>query len=170
MPNNNKREFETLKVKYEKFRNQIPERIAITLVNFFKRNFDRGGFVDRPFQKWKPVKNPRNIGRKILIKSGRLRRGIKKMKVTRNIVVVGVGSEIKYAQIQNDGGQIPVTPKMRKYFWAMYKQTGEEYYKSLALTKKKHLDIPARKYIGDSKALFITVDRMIQKELKKALE
>ena len=168
--NNNAELMTELERKYEKFRSEIPAKLAVTLVNFFKRNFDRGGFVDKPFKRWPDLQNPRDKGRSKLVKSGRLRRAIKKMQVSRNRVVVGVGSEIKYARIQNNGGNIPITPKMRRYFWAMYKQTGQEYYKSLALTKKSHLTIPGRKFIGDSEALMITADRMIQKELKAALE
>lgn len=168
--NNNTEVMTELERKYEKFRAEIPAKLAITLVNFFKRNFDRGGFVDKPFKRWSDLQNPRDKGRSKLVKSGRLRRAIKKMSVSRNRIVVGVGSEIKYARIQNDGGKIPVTPKMRRYFWAMYKQTGQEYYKSLALTKQSHLTIPERKFIGDSQALMITVDRTIQKELDFALK
>jgi len=59
---------------------------------------------------------------------------------------------------------------MRRYFWAMFKQTKEEYWKGLALTKKQHLDIPSRKFIGDSEALVKNIDRMLVKELKIALE
>ncbi|RWX03375.1 phage virion morphogenesis protein [Flavobacterium cerinum] len=169
MHNNNAVELDKLRRKYEAFRARIPQQIAITAVNFFKRNFDREGFVDQPFQKWKPLKNPRDRGRKILTKSGRLKRGLKKLQVSRNKVIVGIGNDIKYAQLQNDGGRIPITPKMRRYFWAMFKQTGNEYYKGLALTKKTHIDIPKRQFIGDSKAIVVTIDRLIVKELKRSL-
>lgn len=168
--NNNAKKFDDLKKKYENFRNTVPEKIAITAVNFFKRNFELQGFVNQGLDKWKPLSNPRDKSRKILSKRGNLKRAIKKFKAERNMIVVGVPSDITYAEIQNYGGQISITPKMRRYFWAMFKQTNDDYWKSLALTKKKHLDIPARKFIGDSEGLVKNIDRMIVKELKIALE
>lgn len=168
--NDNTQQFDDLRKKYENFRNTLPEKVAIQVVNFFKRNFELQGFVNNGLEKWKPLSNPRDKGRKILLKRGNLKRSIKKIKAERNRVILGVTSDIKYAEIQNDGGQIPITPKMRRYFWAMYKQTNEEYWKGLALTSKKHLDIPARKFIGDSEALVKNVDRMIVKELELALK
>ena len=168
--NHNAKQFDELKKKYENFRNTVPEKVAITAVNFFKRNFELQGFVDQGLDKWKTVSNPRDKSRKILSKRGNLKRAIKKFKAERNMIVVGVSNDINYASIQNYGGKIPITPKMRRYFWAMYKQTNEEYWKGLALTKKKHLDIPARKFIGDSQGLLKNVDRMIVKELQLALK
>lgn len=168
--NHNAKQFDELKKKYENFRNTIPEKAAITAVNFFKRNFELQGFVDQGLTKWKNVSNPRDRSRKILTKRGNLKRAIKKFKTQRNLIVVGVSNDINYATIHNEGGQIPITPKMRRYFWAMYKQTNEEYWKGLALTNKKYLDIPARKFIGDSEGLRKNVDRMIVKELQLALK
>lgn len=168
--NNNAKNFDLLKQKFEAFRNTIPDKIAIQAVNFFKRNFELQGFVDNGLDKWKTVSNPKDRSRKILSKRGNLKRGIKKIKADRNKVVVGVPSDIKYAALQNYGGKITITPKMRRFFWAMYIQTKEEYWKGLALTPKKELTIPARKFIGDSQGLVKNIDRMIAKELQTALK
>lgn len=168
--NNNAKKFDLLKQKYEAFRNKVPDMVAIQAVNFFKRNFELQGFVDNSLEKWKTLSNPADRSRKILRKRGTLKNAIRKIKAERNKVVVGVGTDVKYAALQNYGGQITITPKMRRYFWAMYKQTGQEYYKGLALTKKKHLDIPARKFIGDSAGLVKNIDRMIIKEMNLALK
>jgi len=168
--NNNARQFDILKQKYEAFRAKVPEMVAIQAVNFFKRNFELQGFVDNGLNKWKTLSNPADRSRKILRKRGNLKNAIRKIKAERNKVVVGVGADIKYAALQNDGGKITITPKMRRYFWAMYKQTKNEYYKGLALTSKTHFEIPARPFIGDSAGLVKNVDRMIIKELNKALQ
>jgi phage gpG-like protein len=168
--NNNAKQFDMLKQKYEVFRNKVPDMIAIQAVNFFKRNFELQGFVDNGVEKWKTLSNPADRSRQILRKRGTLKNAIKKIKAERNKVVVGVGADVKYAALQNYGGQVPITPKMRRYFWAMYKQTSQEYYKGLALTKKTHLDIPARKFIGDSAGLVKNIDRMIVKEMNLALK
>lgn len=156
--------FLKLEQDYKRIRQRLPNQIAITAVNFFKRNFKVGGFVDRPFKKWKEVGGKNKRG-KTLVKSGNLRRAIKKLRVTRNKVVVGINKNIPYAQIHNDGGKIPITPKMRRWAWYMFKKTNNELYKGIALTSKTHLDIPERKFIGDSIALDITLQRMILKQL-----
>ncbi|MCX7737477.1 MAG: phage virion morphogenesis protein [Candidatus Kapabacteria bacterium] len=60
-----------------------------------------------------------------------------------------------YAAIHQYGGNItlyiPITSKMRKFFWAKYYNTGLVNWKAMALTKKKELKptirIPARPYI-----------------------
>lgn len=166
MPNqNNARELDRLLAKYRNFKRIIPQKAAITMVNFFKRNFNVGGFVDVPFQKWKKSTYPG--ARTTMVRSGNTRREIKKIQVSQSRVVVGIGNHNHYAKIHNEGGKILITPKMRRFFWAKYKESGKEYWKWLALTKKTHIDMPQRKFIGDSKALEKTLDRMILSELKK---
>lgn len=169
MPNNNNNAqvFDELKKKYLGFRRSIPQKAAITMVNFFQRNFQVGGFVDVPFQRWKPSTYPG--ARRTMVRSGNTRREIRKIRVSQQKVIVGIANHNHYAKIHNEGGKILITPKMRRFFWAKFKETGKEYWKGLALTKKTHLDIPKRKFIGDSKALKITIDRMLIRELQRAL-
>lgn len=166
--NNNAKEFDVLIKKYQGAKKRLPNKIAITAVNFFKRNFKVGGFVDSPFRKWKDSTNPRKRGT-TLVQSGRLRRSIKKLKVSFRWIVVGVPSDVKYARIHNEGGNIPITPKMRRYFWAMYKKTGADYWKALALTSKKHITIPERTFIDDSVVLEKDIKTVIINELEKSL-
>ena len=168
--NHNAQQFDVLQQKYEAFRTKIPDIVAILAVNFFKRNFELQGFMDNGVEKWKTLSNPADRSRQILRKRGTLKNAIRKITTERNKVIVGVGNDVKYAALQNYGGQIPITPKMRRYFWAMYKQTKQEYYKGLALTKKKHLDIPARKFIGDSATLVKEIDKQIVEQINLAIK
>ena len=167
MRNSNQQELDKLYRKYTSFRKSMPQKLAITMTNFFKRNFQAGGFVDVPFQKWKKSNYPG--ARKTMVKSGNTRREIKKIQVSESRIVVGIANHNHYAKIHNEGGKVPITPKMRRFFWAKYKETGKEYWKFLAITKKTEIDIPKREFIGDSKALEKTIDRMLISELKKAL-
>lgn len=161
--NNNAGELDALRTKYLKLRRALPRKLAITAVNFFKRNFRLGGYVDTTFTKWKDSHN----GRTTMVKTGNLRRAIKKIYVTANRIVVGVAKNIPYARIHNEGGTVPITPKMRRYFWAMYKKTGQDKYKWMAITKKTHIEIPKRQFIGDdNKAIEKTLERQIIKEFK----
>ncbi|MBM2814412.1 MAG: putative phage virion morphois protein [Ignavibacteria bacterium] len=66
-----------------------------------------------------------------------------------------ISANSPYATIHQFGGTlkptIPISLKMRKFFWAKFYDTGQENWKALALTKKKELkpviQIPARPYI-----------------------
>ena len=66
-----------------------------------------------------------------------------------------ISANSPYAAIHQFGGTlkptIPISLKMRKFFWAKYYENGQENWKALALTKKKELkpviQIPARPYI-----------------------
>lgn len=68
---------------------------------------------------------------------------------------VVISANSPYAAIHQYGGilkpTIPITSRMRKFFWAKFYETGIESWKALALTKKKELKptnrIPARPYI-----------------------
>lgn len=165
--NDNAKHFERFIRDYAALKRRLPRMYGIEAVNLFKQNFDREGFIAGKgrLQRWK--KPQRNTGRKTLTKTRRLRRGIKIISVTPRKVTVGVDSSIKYAKIHNQGGKLEITPKMRRYFWAMFKQTGDSFYKGMALTKKTHFDMPARPFIGNTLAMKPRLDRRTIKELKK---
>ena len=46
---------------------------------------------------------------------------------------VRFSSYVPYAAIHNEGGKITVTGKMKKFFWAKFKETGEVGWKYMAL-------------------------------------
>lgn len=66
-----------------------------------------------------------------------------------------ISANSPYAAIHQFGGTltptIPITSKMRKFFWAKFYNTGLVNWKAMALTKNKELKptirIPARPYI-----------------------
>lgn len=165
--NDNVKHFKNFLRDYSSLRRRLPRMYGIEAVNLFKKNFDVEGFIESKgrVRKWK--KPLRYSGRKTLTKTRRLRRGIKIKRANQKQVVVGVDASIKYGEIHNKGGKIPVTPKMRRYFWAMYKQTGDDFYKNMALTKKTHFEIPKRQYIGNTGAMKVRLDRRTIKELRK---
>jgi hypothetical protein len=65
---------------------------------------------------------------------------------------IGGTQSVKYAAIQDRGGETHprVTPKLRKWAWAMFYETGDEKFKWTALTKKQSLDvkIPASEWFS----------------------
>jgi phage gpG-like protein len=132
-----------------------------------EENFEKGGWQadEGLVEPWKPRKNDEGKGRGVLIgkQSGRLMKSGKIFKADPESVVVGVPDNIaEYGKIHNEGGDInvPVTPQMKKFFWAQYykqpkKKRDESKWKFMALTKKKQfrVSLPRRQFLGVSPAL-----------------
>ncbi|WP_281323753.1 phage virion morphogenesis protein [Flavobacterium sp. IMCC34518] len=137
----------------------------VEMINFIMGNFERQGFLDTSIQPWQERKNNTDSGRAILTQSGALRDSVKIS--SSSIQQVVASSDSKYAKINNEGGlvNIPVTAKMRKFFWFKYKQTGEGKYKGMALTKKTHFTftIPKRQFMGPSEAFNNLIDAKFKK-------
>lgn len=106
------------------FLNNILNDCRVVLTEEFDRNFERKSFFNQPW------KNPGLLNRRgsVLMRSGALRRSIKPRQQGNQITWT---SSLPYASIHNNGGEIVVTDKMKRFFWAMY-------YKSAgAVTQKK---------------------------------
>ena len=107
---------------------------------------------------WKPS----NISANLLINSSMLRNSIHHTAVGNQVEVT---SPLPYANIHNEGGRIPITPKMRAFFWARYKEAKDPIYKACALTKKTHIDIPQRQFAGVSQYTDEAFDKVAQQIL-----
>ncbi len=91
--------------------------IRVEMADEFDQNFERQAFFT---EKWQRRKSPvRNNGRAILTDTGRLRSSIHS-RITENSVIFY--TDLPYAAIHNDGGEIVVTPRMKRYFWARLQQ------------------------------------------------
>lgn len=97
----------------EQFLQQTLTDIKVKLEGEFKENFTRKAFFD---EKWKIPKFPNSRG-SMMLRSGNLRNSIIS-KIQGNSIVFS--SSMPYADIHNNGGEIKVTPQMKKYFWAMF--------------------------------------------------
>ncbi len=165
----------------------MPRIIGIESVNFFTENFEKGGFVDNNLKKWKPSKrtqpdsvwygfeykarvklpanHPKRKGtkskykprksnpitnyspaatkRKTLIgSSGELSDSLQYKVVPGKVIIF---SDKKYAKLQNEGGVIK-------------------------LFGKKSVKIPARKFIGKSKALERKLHKIIKQDIARILQ
>ncbi|MCK0203822.1 hypothetical protein MWN41_12435, partial [Ornithobacterium rhinotracheale] len=123
----------------EKALKNIPAKVAEQARNHFMSSFIKEGFTDNSFIAWPKRKD--TLPHKILSQSYALKNSIKISRADLKQIVISAGEGIPYAAIHNEGGNItvPITQKMRKYFWVMYKKTGEERYKYMAITKKDSL-------------------------------
>ena len=195
--NKNSTQFKLLAQRYMMLRSDAPRFVGTIAVNFFKKSFDwQGQKINGNIKKWKKrgPSTSRRKGRKLLIDKGRLQRGVTKS-VANKSVKIGVDATVeKYAGMMNDGGQIKVTAKMRKFFWAMYYQAmgrkvysvktkaqrkgkkqvaindDADFWKAMALTKKSHIDITARPFIYHSEDLVKEINKEMTKAIQKILK
>lgn len=129
--------------------------VAVELNGEFDRNFERKAFFD---EAW-PAEKFKNARGSQLTRTGTLRASINQTVIND---VIKWQSSLPYASIHNTGGEITVTPNMKKFFWAMfYKNGGKQLkedelsteakqWKFLALMKVgAKIKIPKRQFIGD---------------------
>lgn len=142
------RDVEALRTMFKR----LPTVAGNMAVNFFKDSFRREGFIDKRYTRWKPRAHQQKGGgrRRLLTRSGDLQRSINFRPGQGEFRVF---SDKQYAQIHNEGGRIRITPRMRGFFWYQFRRTKDEFWKGLALTKKTHIDIPKRQYMGESEVL-----------------
>lgn len=148
----------------------LPTWAGNAALNFFKDSWRRQGFIDRRYERWQRRKgNP--DGRAVLVKSGALRRSLR-LRVGRTWFEISTG--MKYAKAHNEGGTIvqTVTPRQRRYFWAMsakHKKLGQpdaaEMWRRMALSETLTIKMPKRQFMGASHFL----ERRIQMHVERAL-
>ena len=180
--------------EFERLMNRtLPIRIGARAKSLFQENFRKGGFQDGGLHAWQKTR------RQLLGNGADSRRGplLSSRKVLYNSIgytpgrgSVTIFSNIVYAGIHNEGGTVTthpkVSPKMRRFAWAMYyksgggrkKQGGDsreaEMWKGLALTKKTALtvraSIPRRQFMGESRDLTQSARTIIETEVMKVLD
>lgn len=167
---------------------EILRDIRVELADEFDRNFERQGFFN---ERWQRRRSPSGKGRGILIQTGALRRSIKG-KVSGG--AVEFESDLPYAALHNEGGEIVVTERMKKYFWYRHitakggmtrKKNGDlrnnkanrqlsgeaEFWRRLALMKVgSTIKIPKRQFIGASPELERNVEEIIDEHLNAFFE
>lgn len=139
----------------------ILDDMRVDLSDEFDRNFERKGFFS---DKWKPRAHDYTRG-SLLMVSGAMRRSTQGE-------VSGDGVRFKssepYTALHNEGGKITVTAKMKKFFWAKFKETGEVGWKYMALMPVgRVIEIPERRFIGDGPDTAKIIEEAISRNLEK---
>lgn len=93
---------------------RILSDIRVELGDEFDRNFERQAFFN---EAWARRKSPTRPGGTILVDTGTLRRSIRSRTTDDSITFY---TDLPYAAIHNDGGEIVVTDKMKRFFWHKY--------------------------------------------------
>lgn len=170
--------------QYRNIKKKILTDLKVELLDEFDQNFTRKAFFDRP---WPERSYP--VGRgSLMMLTGRGRRSLRGLVATNS---VSFFSDTPYMGLHNTGGRVKITPRMRKFFWAMYYScsnkktysiksrsenktkwnrklsTQAQYWQGLALTKKSAVTIPKRKVIGDHPRVQQIVHRVINDNLRQ---
>lgn len=167
---------------------RILNDIRVEMTDEFDQNFEREAFFS---EAWARRKGPMRPDGHILVDKGRLRRSIQS-RTTENSIIFFTNEP--YAAIHNEGGEIVVTKKMKRYFWRKYydavgafdrkkdgtrsndKRTlqlaGEaEFWKFMALKKVgTTIKIPRRRFLGTSPEVEDAVRGIIEKNLRGYIE
>lgn len=168
----------------EVFRHILKD-IGKDLGDEFDQNFEREAFFS---QAWQRRKSPTRPGGHILVDSGDLRRSIRSETRDSSIVFL---TDHPAAAIHNEGGEITVTAKMKRFFWAKYKETTgsfgrrkdgtlrkdkqaiqltdeASFWKTMALMKPgSKIRIPQRKFLGMAPEVETAVRRIIEDNLNE---
>ncbi|MDE6754486.1 MAG: phage virion morphogenesis protein [Muribaculaceae bacterium] len=157
--------------------------IQVELTDEFDRNFEREAFFS---EAWERRKSPTRPNGHILVDSGTLRRSIRSEIKESSIVFK---SDLPYAAIHNEGGEIKVTQRMKRFFWyKYYSTTGSfgrrkdgslrrdkrnrqltteaDFWKCMALMKVgTSIKIPRRQFLGNSPEVENAVREIIEENI-----
>lgn len=117
--------------------------------------------------RWAPVRVPNPKG-SLMIRDSHLRNSLS---FAARGNVVAVSSSMPYASLHNEGGRVvvPVTDKMRRYWWWQYRKSGgrDVRYKAMALSRKSQwtICVPQRQFVGVTGE----TDRQLEAQLDEML-
>ena len=162
---------------------RILKDIRVEMGDEFDRNFERQAFFS---EAWQRRGSPTRPGGSILMDTGTLRKSIGSRTTETSIVFY---TTLPYAAIHNDGGEIKVTKKMKRYFWHKYYEatgsfgrrkdgtlrkdrrtvqltTEAEFWKFMALKKEgSTVKIPRRQFLGTSPEVEQAVREIIEENI-----
>lgn len=156
----------------------ILKDIQVEMSDEFDKNFERQAFFS---EKWQRRKSPvRDEGRAILTDTGALRKSIGSRTTENSITFF---TSLPYAAIHNDGGEIVVTKRMKRFFWHKYYEaigefgrrkdkrnarldTEADFWMFMALKKAgSTIKIPRRRFLGTSPEVEKAVREIVEENL-----
>lgn len=164
---------------------RILRDIQVELGDEFDRNFERQAFFS---EAWARRKSPNRPGGTLLIDTGNLRRSVRSRTTENSITFF---TDLPYAYIHNDGGEIVVTAKMKRFFWYKYyeatgsfgrKKNGErrndkrtqqlsteaDFWRFMALKRAgTTIRIPRRRFLGAGPEVERIVREIIEENLNE---
>lgn len=163
----------------------IMRDLRVELSDEFDKNFERQAFFS---ETWQRRKSPLRPGGTTLVDTGALRRSIGSRIEGDSIVFT---TTLPYAAVHNEGGEIAVTERMKRYFWARYYEasgsfgrrkdgsprrdkrtrqltTAAEWWKCMALMKVgRKIRIPKRAFLGYAPEVEQSAREIIEENLEE---
>lgn len=184
--------FKSMYRKLQSTQRTLPSVLANVGTNFFISNFDKEGFQDDSLERWKPRQakgkvKKKDQTRKILVKSGKLKRAVNKSVKEKSFKrIVWQVSGIPYAAVHNDGfkGLQYVKSYSRDLIGKKKEATGTysiktrkvntrtvKYVKGQSVVSEhvRQINIPQRKFMGPSRTLNTLFRKKIIEAYKKSL-
>lgn len=170
---------------YQKIIRNILRDIRVEMGDEFDKNFERQAFFN---EAWERRKSPTRLGDRALVDTGGLRRSIRVRETDSSIIF---WTDHPAAAIHNEGGDIVVTTKMKKFFWHKYYEatgafgrrkdgirrndmrtvrlsTEAEFWKWMALKKAGSvIHIPKRKFMGTGPEVEKAVREIVEENLEE---
>lgn len=159
---------------------KILKDIRVDLSEEFDKNFEREAFFS---EAWARRKSPVHGGRSghLLDDEGHLRGSIQSRIKGGSVFFF---SDLPYAGIHNDGGDIIVTARMKRFFWAKFREANggtwgrggnggveAEFWKMMALKKVgTAIRIPRRRFIGVNSEVEKIVVGIVEENLRDYFE
>ncbi|GEJ38047.1 conserved hypothetical protein [Flavobacterium psychrophilum] len=159
--------------------------LRVDLTDEFDKNFERKSFFGKS---WENTAIPNKRG-SVMMRTGKLRRSIQ-CKQTKNQITWS--SSLPYASLQNQGGEIIVTEKMKRFFLAMFYKSSNAIlfnvrskaaakternrrlsaealmWKNLALQKVgAKMKIKQRQFIGDHPQVRQRIEHVVNKNMEE---
>lgn len=163
--------FQNLQQRIVAVNQRLPDIIGTEVINSAVDNFrDESFFGD----KWPARKDKKNT-RKLLVKSGALQRSPRIVASQPGLVVVG--SDISYAAVHNNGGEINRNARSETFTRNRYK-TGKKkgaFKRGTTLGgqgftfKASSYNMPMRKFLGTHPKLKVQLEQVIKEEIIKEL-
>jgi phage gpG-like protein len=165
---------------------RLPTEIAVIAVNFSKERFRDQAWLDETKHKWKPRKNkrPGRRSQTLLVDTGRLKRSIRKIKATPEQVIIG--TDVPYAEIHNEGGEINKTVNVKSHAIKSHRRKAYTRNRSgraerikaqtikahtvKAHARKMNLKIPSRRFMGNSYTLARRIELHVTARFIRALK
>ncbi|RKR83203.1 virion morphogenesis family protein [Mucilaginibacter gracilis] len=167
---------------------RFPNLIAAEAVAFSKERFRQQNWIDNSTEPWKKRKaeswgRKSRKGRGILVDTGRLFRSVRKIIARADLVVIG--TDVPYAQMHNDGGRFKFNQHVKAYTrkqnsveevsrpgarTARYVKQQTGVVQVRAFTRKMQINMPRRRFMGNSAYLNRRLERLMANEIVKAAQ
>lgn len=152
--------------EFEEAFKDLAKKAGKEYMEHFHLSFDNEGFTDEKLEKWeKRSRKDRNKKKRgLLVKTGRLRRSLKKKVSPKRVLIY---TATPYAEIHNEGGVIQTSVKVRPHKRRMKRGRKKKEIQVKAHTRRVKTTIPKRQFMGESKQVNKKLEKYMEQEFKK---